>query len=47
MGRCQAGFCSAKIVDILAKELNVAPTEVTKFGGDSKVLMEKNKESFV
>lgn len=47
MGRCQAGFCSAKIVDILAKELNVAPTEVTKFGGDSKVLIEKNKESFV
>jgi len=47
MGRCQAGFCSAKIVDILAKELNIAPTEVTKFGGDSKVLIEKNKESFV
>ncbi|MBL4937392.1 NAD(P)/FAD-dependent oxidoreductase [Clostridium sp. YIM B02515] len=47
MGRCQAGFCSAKIVDILAKELNIVPTEVTKFGGDSKVLIEKNKESFV
>lgn len=44
MGRCQAGFCSTRIVDILAKELNVPRTEITKFGGESKVLVGKNKE---
>jgi glycerol-3-phosphate dehydrogenase len=46
MGRCQAGFCSAKIVDILCKELTILPTEVTKFGGESIVLLGKNKEAF-
>ncbi len=45
MGRCQAGFCSTKIVEILAKELGVPCTDVTKFGGESKVLIGKDKES--
>lgn len=45
MGRCQSGFCSTKIVEILAKELVVSYTEVTKFGGDSKVLIGKDKEN--
>ncbi|MFD3155516.1 NAD(P)/FAD-dependent oxidoreductase [Haloimpatiens sp. FM7330] len=44
MGRCQSGFCSTKIVDILARELNVSRLEVTKFGGESKLLVGKNKE---
>jgi glycerol-3-phosphate dehydrogenase len=46
MGRCQAGFCSARVLDILARELEIEPTEVTKFGGDSKLLVGKNKDSF-
>lgn len=44
MGRCQSGFCSAKIVEILARELNVPMTEITKFGGASNLLTGKNKD---
>lgn len=44
MGRCQAGFCSAKIVDILARELDVNRTEITKFGGNSNLIVGKNKQ---
>ncbi|WML36081.1 NAD(P)/FAD-dependent oxidoreductase [Clostridium sp. OS1-26] len=45
MGRCQAGFCAPKIVEILARELNLMPTEITKFGGESKLLVGKDKET--
>lgn len=45
MGRCQAGFCSAKIVDILCKELNLEKTEITKFGGKSNLILGKIKEN--
>ena len=38
MGRCQAGFCTPRVVEILAEELGISPLEVTKFGGDSKLL---------
>ncbi|QGU94023.1 FAD-dependent oxidoreductase [Clostridium bovifaecis] len=44
MGRCQSGFCSTKIVTILARELNLSETEITKFGGNSKLLIGENKE---
>lgn len=44
MGRCQSGFCSTKLVDILARELNISKLEVTKFGGKSNILVGKNKE---
>lgn len=44
MGRCQAGFCTPKLVAILAKELNIPPEDVTKFGGESKLLIGKSKE---
>ncbi len=37
MGRCQGGFCSPQIVEILARELNMSPLEVTKFGGESRI----------
>jgi glycerol-3-phosphate dehydrogenase len=46
MGRCQSGFCSARVLDILARELDIEPTEVTKFGGNSKLLVGKNKDRF-
>ena len=45
MGRCQSGFCSTRIVDILSKELNIPRTEVTKLGGKSILLTGKNKQS--
>lgn len=43
MGRCQAGFCSTRILDILSKELKINRTDVTKFGGKSNVLVSVNK----
>lgn len=45
MGRCQAGFCTSRIVDIMARELNVPKTEITKFGGKSNLLVGKDKEN--
>ncbi|ROR29115.1 glycerol-3-phosphate dehydrogenase [Mobilisporobacter senegalensis] len=44
MGRCQSGFCSTKIVSILARELNLSEIEITKFGGASYLLIGENKE---
>ena len=35
MGRCQGGFCGPYITELLAKELNIAYEDVTKFGGES------------
>ena len=43
MGRCQGGFCGSKVVEILAKELGVEINEITKFGGNSKILYERTK----
>lgn len=43
MGRCQGGFCSPYIVELLAKEMNVAYEAVTKFGGKSYVNIGKTK----
>jgi len=40
-GRCQAGFCTTKLIEILARETGVKPWEVTKCGGDSYVLVEE------
>ena len=43
-GRCQAGFCMTRVLDILSRELQIDRTAVTKFGGESKLLVGKNKE---
>lgn len=39
MGRCQAGFCTPRTVQILCEELGVDPLEITKGAGASKLLM--------
>ena len=39
MGRCQSGFCSPKIMDILAEELGVDAADITKAGGGSRVIV--------
>jgi glycerol-3-phosphate dehydrogenase len=44
MGRCQSGFCASRILKILARELNVKEIDITKRGGDSKILISRNKE---
>ncbi len=43
MGRCQGGFCGSKVVELLARELNVNANEITKFGGKSDILYERTK----
>ena len=40
MGRCQSGFCSPKTVEILARELGVPVTSITKHGIGSEFLSE-------
>ena len=44
MGRCQGGFCSTYIIDLLAKEMGVDYTEVTKSGGRSNIAIGRTKE---
>ncbi len=39
MGRCQGGFCSPRVLEILAEELGVDATQVTKCGGKSNLLV--------
>ena len=39
MGRCQGGFCSPRVMEILSEELGVELTQVTKSGGNSRVLL--------
>lgn len=38
MGRCQGGFCMPRVAAILAEELNCSPLDVTKNGGNSRIL---------
>ena len=35
MGRCQGGFCTPFVLEIMEQKLRVAPVEITKKGGDS------------
>lgn len=39
MGRCQGGFCSPRVLSILAEELDIPYTAVTKCGGQSQILV--------
>jgi glycerol-3-phosphate dehydrogenase len=43
-GRCQAGFCGPRVTRILARELGIPETEVTKKGHGSNTLSFRNKE---
>jgi glycerol-3-phosphate dehydrogenase len=44
MGRCQSGFCSPKVVEILARELETDRGNIKKSGADSVVLTGYTKE---
>lgn len=44
MGRCQAGFCTPKVMEILARELNVPISDICKNGQHSKLIAGKNKD---
>ena len=44
MGRCQGGFCSPRVMEILSRELNVPLESITKSGGSSKLLYGRTKD---
>ena len=44
MGRCQGGFCSPKVMEILSRELGVPMEEITKSGGKSQVIVGRAKD---
>ena len=39
MGRCQGGFCSPRVMEILCEELHCSPLDITKCGGESRLLV--------
>ena len=45
MGRCQGGFCTPYIIELLSKELGCDYGDITKFGGGSYINIGKTKES--
>jgi glycerol-3-phosphate dehydrogenase len=44
MGRCQAGFCSPRSMEILERELSMKQEDITKAGGASKIVVGRTKE---
>lgn len=44
MGRCQSGFCSPRTMEILARECDMSMFDITKSGGDSKLVVGTNKD---
>ena len=45
MGRCQAGFCSPRVMEILARECGKDISDITKAGGESRIVVGVNKDS--
>ena len=43
MGRCQGGFCSPTVAELLSRELGIPMEGITKFGGDSNFVVGKTK----
>lgn len=41
MGRCQGGFCGPKVIEIIARELGIPTTEVTKNNPGSYMVVGK------
>ena len=45
MGRCQGGFCIPRVMSILSRELGISEEEITKCGGDSKMIVGRTKHA--
>ncbi len=45
MGRCQGGFCTPRVLELLAQELGVPMEAVTQNGGDSRFVLGANKDA--
>lgn len=41
MGRCQGGFCTPRILEIMSRELNIPVESITKRGGNSYIVLDK------
>jgi len=46
MGRCQGGFCSPRVMEILSRELGIPMEDITKKGGSSRLILGRNKDSY-
>ncbi|MDD5698346.1 MAG: FAD-dependent oxidoreductase, partial [Victivallaceae bacterium] len=46
MGRCQGGFCSGKIIEIIHRETGIPVNEITKRGGGSRLLLGRLKAPY-
>lgn len=44
MGRCQAGFCSPRTMEILEREVPMSIYDITKNGGNGAIVIGRNKE---
>lgn len=47
MGRCQGGFCSTRILEILARETHKSPLEIEKDLSGSRILLGETKTEFL
>ncbi|MBN1778256.1 MAG: NAD(P)/FAD-dependent oxidoreductase [Clostridiales bacterium] len=47
MGRCQGGFCSPRVMEILSEELGIVLNQVTKSGGSSRMLSNRIEDAFL
>lgn len=47
MGRCQGGFCSPLVTQIICDETGLTPEEVTKSGEDSNLILERTHKGGV
>lgn len=45
MGRCHGGFCTPRVVEIMAQELGIDPKEITKKGPGSRLFAGWTKET--
>ena len=43
MGRCQAGFCTPKIIEILSRELGLDPEDIKKNSDGSELLFDRRR----
>jgi len=45
MGRCQSGFCLPRVMEILKRELSLSMFDISKAGGESKIVCNHNKDN--
>lgn len=46
MGRCQGGFCSPRVMELIARKRSISLEEVTKSGGASRIIEGVTKEDY-